>query len=277
MEPKRGRKRDQSVEDDRLRTIIQMIVDQEGMNPSKLVREAGFDTASKEWRAAYQAIKRWSEGRESKVQKPKDREKKDQEPKDRESKDREKKPGEYFARHLPLKYRRQLFIYIRNHHWDEYIKPLPPGERWITVEERERWYSDTHSTDWVRRDPDDLEDFVGYIKSRGIITQVTRHSVSAEVNYLSGESTARMYGPAGGLTEEDYQRLAYDDLSREALAWGVIDNLLWKKGLLSSQIQRTRRLFAERSLTDLIEANSFEVVADALYEEVMKAPKKKQR
>ena len=90
MEPKRGRKRDQSVEHDRLRTIIQMIVDQEGMDPSKLVREAGFDTASKEWRAAYQAIKRWSEGRESKVQKPKDREKKDQEPKDRESKDREK-------------------------------------------------------------------------------------------------------------------------------------------------------------------------------------------
>ena len=74
--PERGRKRDQSVEDDRLRTIIQMIVDQEEMNPSKLVREAGFDTASKEWRAAYQAIKRWSEGRESKVQKPKDREKK---------------------------------------------------------------------------------------------------------------------------------------------------------------------------------------------------------
>ena len=57
----------------------------------------------------------------------------------------------------------------------------------------------------------------------------------------------------------------------------MIDNLLWKKGLLSSQIQRTRRLFAERSLTDLIEANSFEVVADALYEEVMKDPKKKQR
>ena len=60
----------------------------------------------------------------------------------------------------------------------------------------------------------------------------------------------------------------------------MIDNLLWKKGLLSSQIQGTRRLFAERWLTDLIEANSFEVVADALYEEVMKAPKapkKKQR
>src|SRR5271157_1103865 len=262
MEPKRGRKRDQSVEDDRLRTIIQMIVDQEGMDPSKLVRKAGFDTASKEWRAAYQAIKRWSEGREAKVQKPKDRKKKDR---------------EYFARHLPLKYRRQFFIYIRNHHWDEYIKPLPPGERWITVEERERWYSDTHSTDRVRRDPDDLEDFVGYIKSRGTITQVTRDSVSAEANYSGGESTARMYGPAGGLTEEDYQRLAYDDLSREALAWGVIDNLLWKKGLLSSQIQGTRRLFAERWLTDLIEANSFDVVADALYEEVMKAPKKKQR
>ena len=28
----------------------------------------------------------------------------------------------------------------------------------------------------------------------------------------------------------------------------MIDNLLWKKGLLSSQIQGTRRLFAERSL-----------------------------
>ena len=155
---------------------------------------------------------------------------------------------------------------------------MPKREAWVTIEERERWYSDTHSTEPVRRDPHALEDFVQYLKSGGTITQATRHSVRAEINYAGGESNDRMYGPAGGLTEEDYQRLSYDDLSREVLAWGVIDNLLWKKGLLSSQIQRTRRLFAAKlaerslSLTDIVEANSFEIVAEALAADV--TPKK---
>jgi len=232
------------------------------MDPSKLVRDAGFDTAAKEGRAAYQAIKRWLEGRESEGQ---------------ESKGREGKRGESFARHLPLKYRRRLFIYIRNDHWDKYIEPLPKGEEWITAEERERWYSDTHSTEWVRRDRGALEDFVAYIKAGGNITQATRHSVRAEINSSGGESTARVYGPAGGLTEEDYQRLAYDDLSfetQEELAWGVIDNLLWKKGLLTSQIRQAHRRVPEVAISKMVEQSSFEVVAAALYEDMKKAPKK---
>jgi hypothetical protein len=232
------------------------------MDPSKLVRDAGFDTASKEGRAAYQAIKRWSEGRKSEGQ---------------ESRGREGKPGEYFARHLPLKYRRTLFIYIRDHHHGEYIKPLPNGQQWITFEESERWNSDTHSTEWVRRDRGALEDFVGYIKAGGTTTQVTRHFVRAEINYAGGESNDRMYGPAGGLTEEDYRRLADDDLlfeTQEELAWGVIDNLLWRKGLLTSQIRQAHRRVPEGAISKMVEVSSFDVVAAALYKEAKKAPKK---
>ena len=100
---------------------------------------------------------------------------------------------------------------MRAHYWDEYIKPVPAGERWITAEESERWNSDTNPTESVRRDPDALKDFVGYLKGGGTITQVTRHAVTAEIYYASGESNARTYGPAGGLTEEDYHRLDDDD------------------------------------------------------------------
>ena len=271
MGRKPGRNPDESVEHDRLRAIANTIIEPKGLNPLKLVRKAGFDTDAKEGRAAYQAIKRWLEGRESEGQ---------------ESKGPKKQPGENYSRHLPLKYRRQLFIYIRKDYSDEYIKPLPPGDQWITTEEWERWYSDTRSTRRVRRDPDALEDFVGYLKAGGTITQVTRQFVRAEIDYAGGESTAREYGPPGGLTEEDYQRLNDDDAlfdTSQNLAWAVIDNLLWKKGLLNWQIRRIRRLLAkkllthvpEMSLMDLIEANSFEVVADTLYEEAVNGPKRK--
>jgi hypothetical protein len=56
----------------------------------------------------------------------------------------------------------------------------------------------------------------------------------------------------------------------------VIENLLWKKGLLRSQIERTRRLVPEWSLTDLVEATSFDKVAEALANEVKKAPKEEE-
>ena len=107
---------------------------------------------------------------------------------------------------------------------------------------------------------------------------MTRHYVTAEIYDGSGESSARTYGPAGGLTEEDYHRLDDDDVvfeTSQALAWAVIDNLLWKKGLISSQILRTRRLVPKGTITDLIEANSFETVAAVLFNEMTKAPKKK--
>jgi hypothetical protein len=102
------------------------------MNPSKLVREAGFDTSTKERRAAYQAIKRWSEGREAKGQ----------EEKPAKGKPAEKKRGEYFPRHLKLEYREILFDYVKTNHWTEYIKPMPSGETWITLDELIFWLAD---------------------------------------------------------------------------------------------------------------------------------------
>jgi hypothetical protein len=271
MKSKPGRKRDESVEHDHLRKIIQRILDPKGMNPLKLVREAGFDKDSLEGKAAYQAIKRWAEDRASESQEPKGQ---------------EKEPCERYPSRLALKYRRHFFVHIRTHYWDEYIQPLPPGERWITAEESERWNYDTRSTRWLRRDPDALEDFARYIKGGGTIRLVTRQFISAEIDYADGVSTEKTYGPPGGLTEEDYLRLNDDELlfeTSQALAWAVIDNLLWKMGLIRSQIQRTRRVFAKRSLTgvsdvslmDLIEANTFEVVANVLFNEVTKAPKRK--
>ena len=63
MKGKPGRKPDETVEHDRLRSIVHMIADQPDTDLSKLVREAGFDTSAKEGRAAYQAINRWVGGR----------------------------------------------------------------------------------------------------------------------------------------------------------------------------------------------------------------------
>ena len=59
----------------------------------------------------------------------------------------------------------------------------------------------------------ELVGFAEYVDSAAIITRVTAHLFTAE----DGEST-RTYEPREGLTEEDYRRLAYDVLSREALA-----------------------------------------------------------
>ncbi len=249
-----GRKRDKTVEHDRLRTIVLTILDQDDLDLdlAKFARQAGFDPATTEGFKAYQAIRRWTG--------------------ERAEKGPDGKPGDSFPRHLKLEYRRAVFLCVRNDHWDEYIKPLPKGERWITAEERERWYYDTKPTENVRRVPHELAAFAEFVEKEAIITGVTAHSVTAE-----GTEGTRTYRPAGGLTEEDYRRLADDVLveTQDELAWAVIDNVLWKKGLLRSQIRQARRLVPKERTFDLIEANSFEVVADALYEKVRKAPKKK--
>ena len=58
------------------------------------------------------------------------------------------------------------------------------------------------------------------------------------------------------------------------LAWGVIESLLLKRGLTRSQIGYVGRSIDKDLLPELIEENSFEVVVNALFEDVTKAPKK---
>jgi hypothetical protein len=250
-----GRKRDTSIEHDRLRSIVLKVLDDDDLDldVSKFARQVGFDTNTRKGRAAAQSIRRWVGERWEKTA--------------------TNGPGETFPRALNRTYRVTIFNYVRSLYWDEYIKPLPQGEKWITFEESERWFSDTHSTGPVRRNPEDLDDFARYLREGGIITNVTRRSVTAEMSTLGGESSERTYGPAGGLIEDDYQCLSDDEPSREELAWGVIDNLLWKKGLLSSQIERARRLLVGSSLAEIVEAHSFEVIATALFDSLTQAPK----
>jgi hypothetical protein len=108
----------------------------------------------------------------------------------------------------------------------------------------------------------ELDHFAAYIDSGAIITLVTAHSITAE----GGEST-RSYEPREGLTEEVYCRLACDDLSRTMLAWGVIENLLRRKGLNGRQIAYAKRLVPEEVLPALVEYHSFGIVAEALANE----------
>lgn len=105
----------------------------------------------------------------------------------------------------------------------------------------------------------ELDLFVAYIESGAIITCVTAHSVTAE----GGEST-RTYEPREGLTGEVYHRLPCDDLSRTMLAWGVIKNLLRRKGLSMAQIAYAKRSVPDEMLPVLVEHYPFEIVAEAM-------------
>jgi hypothetical protein len=116
-----GQKRDETVKHDRLRTIMQTIVEQSGGKLRPVLREAGIDVETKEGRTAYQAINRWLGGREG-------------------------ESGDYFPRSLKLEYRELLFKYIRIKHRTEYIKPLPPGETWITSDEMATWLEDFYNS-----------------------------------------------------------------------------------------------------------------------------------
>jgi len=109
------------------------------------------------------------------------------------------------------------------------------------------------------RTPTDIDHFADYIESGAIITRVTAYSVTAE----RGEST-RTYEPREGLAEEHYHRLASDDLSRTMLAWGVIENLLRRRGLTEAQIAYAKPSVPEEVLPVLGEYHSFEIVAEAL-------------
>src|SRR5208337_3766016 len=95
-----------------------------------VLREAGIDVETKEGRTAYQAINRWSGGRERKPRKGQ----------------RKGQPGDFFPRTLKLEYRELLFKYIRIKHRTEYIKPLPPGETWITSDEMASWLEDFYNS-----------------------------------------------------------------------------------------------------------------------------------
>jgi hypothetical protein len=134
--------------------------------------------------------------------------------------------------------------------------------------------------------PTEIHLFAEYVMNGAIVTMVTSHSVTAE-----GSESTRTYAPREGLTEEVYRRLAADDLMPEMLeelAWGVIGNLLSKKGLSAAQIRQARRRITEKiqkarrrktdlAITDLVELNSFDVIVDAIYDEAVKAPKKKRK
>ncbi len=110
--------------------------------------------------------------------------------------------------------------------------------------------------------PTELDRFAEYVENEAIITIVTADSVTAE-----GADSTRTYNPPGGLTEDVYVRLAYDDLSREALAWGVIENLLRMKSLSAGQIRHARRLLPD--ILELVDQYEFETVADELCEAIL--------
>jgi len=107
--------------------------------------------------------------------------------------------------------------------------------------------------------PTELDRFAEYVKDEAVITLVMALSVTAE-----GAESTRTYEPRGGLSEGDYHRLGYDDLSREALAWGVIENLLRRKGLTRAQIAYAKRSVPDETLPVLVEHYPFEIVAEAL-------------
>lgn len=240
---------------DRLKSIVCTLLadDDQDLDVAKFTRRLGYDTKTTAGKSATQAIRRWTEGRWESV--------------DGRLPDAPGLP--------PLKraYRLRVFMYVRREHKDEYLKPLPPGEVWPNAEERERWHYDTRKWRVERRDPALLDGFVAYLRSGATITQVTKDFTRAELDSASGESESREYGPAGGLTEEDYRRLAevgdHIEDTLDDLAWAVVSNLLWKKGLLRSQIRRARRLCEETdAIRDRVDAASFEEVTDSLYDEV---------
>ena len=123
-----GQKRDETVKHDRLRTIMQTIVEQSGGKLRPVLREAGIDVETKAGRTAYQAINRWLGGRERKPRKGQ----------------RKGQPEDYFPRTLKLEYRELLFTHIRSKHRTKYIKPMPSGETWITPDEMATWLYDFH-------------------------------------------------------------------------------------------------------------------------------------
>jgi hypothetical protein len=119
----------------------------------------------------------------------------------------------------------------------------------------------------------ELDSFVEYVRKGAIISSITSNSVTAE-----GRQSTRTFEPEEGLTEEVYQRLASDDLlfeTLESLAWCVIRNVLLKRGLTEVQIRQAQRLVPEGTITDLVEANSFEVVSHALEAKVRSATRKR--
>ena len=78
--------------------------------------------------------------------------------------------------------------------------------------------------------PTELDHFAEYVKNEAVITHVMALSVTAE-----GAESTRTYEPKGGLTEGDYHRLSYDDLSREALPGG------WSRTCLDARDSPGRR------------------------------------
>jgi hypothetical protein len=65
-------------------------------------------------------------------------------------------------------------------------------------------------------------------------------------------------------SEEAYRRLPHGDVDKFHVAWHIIHGLLEEKGLEWHEIRRVMRLIPKGKLVDLIEASSFEAVAEDL-------------
>ena len=139
-----GRKRDKTVGHDRLRSLMSEIVDRMGGRLRPVLRQAGIDVDSKdEGGTNYQAINRWFGGR-SVAEGPSDPESSGEN--EGKPDKRKSKPKDFFARPLPEEYRNILFAFVRERHWTEYVKPMPPGETWITADEMATWLQDFYKS-----------------------------------------------------------------------------------------------------------------------------------
>jgi hypothetical protein len=117
------RKRATDVHCDRLWSIINKIVDMDGMSLSKVCEEAGIAKRG----SPYETVRYWWTGRKNQ----------------RKGKDEYQQP-------LPLKYRRALFILVSQNpkYQEEYLKPLQPRETWLDADELWTWLEDFTGEDF---------------------------------------------------------------------------------------------------------------------------------
>jgi hypothetical protein len=115
-------KRASDVERDRLWSIINKIANFNDMNLSKVCEEAGIAKSG----SPYETVRYWHTGRKN--QRP---------------------PYDEYRQSLPKKYRQLLFRLVRSkqRYREEYLKPLPPGETWLGVQEQLTWLEDTLNVD----------------------------------------------------------------------------------------------------------------------------------
>jgi hypothetical protein len=115
-------KRASNVQSDRLWSIINTIANMDGMNLSKVCEKAGIAKRG----SPYETVRYWHTGRKN-----------------------PRKPKDEYQQSLPKRYRQLLFRLVRSNprYREEYLKPLPPGEAWLDVQEQLTWLEDTLNVD----------------------------------------------------------------------------------------------------------------------------------